>query len=90
MDNAWFYFDPADGKCTVNTAREIDGNWYMFGTDGKMKTGRQRNSGYWGAEHLKKIKIGSFLVFNCLKTFLFEKKTISLQQYIYILVIEKE
>lgn len=49
----------------------------------------QRNSGYWGAEHLKKIKIGVFLVFNCLKTFLFEKKTISLHQYIYILVIER-
>ena len=49
----------------------------------------RKNSGYWGAEHLKKIKIGSFLVFNCLKTFLFEKKTISLQRYIYILVIER-
>ena len=49
----------------------------------------QRNSGYWGTEHLKKIKIGSFLVFNCLKTFLFEKKTISLQRYIYILVTER-
>ena len=45
MDKGWYYFDPNDGKCTVNLAREINDSWYMFGKDGKMLTGWQQVDG---------------------------------------------